>query len=616
MDLASLFPILQAALGIGLVIFVHELGHFVAARMSGVRVEVFSIGMGPRIFSWVRGATRYQLSWIPIGGYVRMAGEERRADGLPPRPDDLSAKSVGVRFIVYSGGVLMNVVFGLVVFPIVFYFGVQLDRPVLDPIPGGQAWRAGVQNGSEVLEIEGTEIFDFLHIATVVALGEEDSVSFRIRDNETTHDVRIKPRKDESFGMRTIDARSSPARGPDGSLELEIEQDSPAWKAGIRSTDRLAGVTGGQPGLTPLHQYAIATGLGEPVELEIVNDLGEPRTVRVVPEDGPDAPLRVGILPPRNHVVGVRDSLVNRIPLRDDDRLSTVNGSPIRRLGDMGAALLAAVETATPATVELAVNRDQVPMVMHMEVASREDALLVADGIALEIDIATPTIIVNPGEPAALAGVQDGDVIRKIEGPEGPVEILAWDDTFSMIRAVTEEGSDVQLHLERDGQHVQVDVSAQGIPIPNYGLAFERSQHIYKADGVLDAISVGSVCSLRFAQETFLMLNRLLTRDVDLKDAAGGPISIGAISYSFAKSGWTKLFFFLCLLSINLAILNILPIPLLDGGHLAFLIVEMIKGSPVSEKVLVYSQMVGLVMILSLLIFLTYNDIARWFLPS
>ena len=84
------------------------------------------------------------------------------------------------------------------------------------------------------------------------------------------------------------------------------------------------------------------------------------------------------------------------------------------------------------------------------------------------------------------------------------------------------------------------------------------------------------------------------------------------MSHSFAAVGLTKLFYFLCMLSMNLAFLNVLPIPVLDGGHLFFLIVEKIKGSPVSERVLGYSQIVGVVLILSLMIYVTYNDLMRW----
>jgi regulator of sigma E protease len=118
---------IQVAVGIGLVIFVHEFGHFVAARWCKVRVECFSLGFGPRLFGWRRGTTLYQIAAVPLGGYVKMAGEEHA--GGPIQPDDLRAKSVGQRFFIFSGGVLMNVVFGLVVFPIVLFYGVPFSAP-------------------------------------------------------------------------------------------------------------------------------------------------------------------------------------------------------------------------------------------------------------------------------------------------------------------------------------------------------------------------------------------------------------------------------------------------------------------------------------------------------
>ncbi|HPF15601.1 MAG TPA: site-2 protease family protein, partial [Planctomycetota bacterium] len=91
----------------------------------------------------------------------------------------------------------------------------------------------------------------------------------------------------------------------------------------------------------------------------------------------------------------------------------------------------------------------------------------------------------------------------------------------------------------------------------------------------------------------------------------GGVLTIGKVSYQASSMGWTKLLFFLCMLSVNLAFLNVLPIPLLDGGHLFFLLIEGIKGSPVSERIMGYSQLVGLVLILSLMVYVTYQDILR-----
>src|SRR6185503_12348559 len=105
----------------------------------------------------------------------------------------------------------------------------------------------------------------------------------------------------------------------------------------------------------------------------------------------------------------------------------------------------------------------------------------------------------------------------------------------------------------------------------------------------------------------WLTIKKMIVGEVSTK-SIGGIITIGSVSYSMAEAGWTKLFFFLCLLSINLAIFNVLPIPVLDGGHLFFLIVEKIKGSPVSERVMGFSQLVGLMFVLALLLFVTYND--------
>ena len=110
--------------------------------------------------------------------------------------------------------------------------------------------------------------------------------------------------------------------------------------------------------------------------------------------------------------------------------------------------------------------------------------------------------------------------------------------------------------------------------------------------------------------DAWLTLKKMLTAEVSTENL-GGIITISSVSYSFAADGWAKLFFFLCMLSINLAFINVLPIPVLDGGHLFFCLVEAIKGSPVSERTLGYSQVVGLVLILTLMVYVTYQDVMR-----
>ena len=116
--------------------------------------------------------------------------------------------------------------------------------------------------------------------------------------------------------------------------------------------------------------------------------------------------------------------------------------------------------------------------------------------------------------------------------------------------------------------------------------------------------------SVDLIKQLYVTLKRMVTGDVSAKNL-GGIVTISRVSYAVAKEGWAKLFWFLAVLSINLAFINVLPIPVLDGGHLLFLLIERIKGSPVSVKVHNYSQILGLVFVVALMVFVTYNDILR-----
>jgi regulator of sigma E protease len=628
MEFDSLYSILKVVLGVGLVIFVHELGHFLAARRCGVRVEVFSLGMGPRLFSWVRGATRYQVSAVPIGGYVRMAGEDRRLDGLPPEPDDLAAKSVGARFFIYSGGVLMNVLFGLVVFPILFAVGVPLQRPVLgEPTPGGAAWEAGLTAGTEVLSVNGKGVFEFVHIPVAVALGDPAGSDLLVRNADgTTRHVRVRPHYDEAAGAWMLGVDPPWLRGPRGGFVLEVEPDSPLARAGVHSGEELFGVVGGEPGLPLDHQLA-AAAQGGPIEVRIGSADGagpeSERTVVIEPIEGKLAPARLGVQPPFNRIAGLRGR-ANALRadgassgVRVGDLLLTVGGRPLLRYGDLGRALLEpfAGDAGRPVTLPFTFESDGEPGKGELRLASRADALALAADLALANDLDTTALVVNQGEPAALAGIRDGDRVRTIDG----VESAGWDDTRKLIQALAADGAPMAIEVERLEQGTRraltVTVAAAAQPTYDYRIVRRLDEYLFRTDGVVASIRAGFDASWRFAEDVVVTLRRWMTRDVSAKNF-GGPISIAIISNSFAQSGWTKLFFFLCMLSINLAIVNVLPIPLLDGGHLFFLLVEKVKGSPVSERVLVYSQVVGMVLIISAMIFITYNDIVRWFFPA
>ncbi len=613
----ELLRILEVVLGIGLVIFVHELGHYLAARAAGVRVETFSLGIGPKLLSWKKGATTFQLAAFPIGGFCRMAGEERRNDGLPPQPDELMAKGVGRRFFIYSGGVLMNVAFGLVVFPILFRIGVPFLAPRIgETLPGGPAWRVGVPADSDVVSVNDKRVFDFMHIPTEVALGDPERTELVVRDPATgeKRTFELVPTPDED-GIRSIGVAPALERDEHGYPVLDVDEGSPAWKAGLRPGDRLVEVLGGIPGLNPIEQISIQTAGHGPMRLRIASSEGV-REVELHPEFAAEpSPPRIGISPPVNLVLAVRDTeRIRSVGLRAGDRVLAVQEMPLLRLGDFQRALLDSTRDRA-APLEIRVRRGGEELPLRGSFASAEEALAFADDVALVPDRETTEIVVHPGEPAERAGLRTHDRVLQVDG----ADVASWDDVFELVQRAGKEKLPARFRIARPDpaggpplHPPEITVRPEPQPLPVWGLRLRSAQYLYRTESLGQAIRFGVDCSWKFLQDTWLTIQKMIVGEVPTK-SIGGIITIGAVSYSMAEAGWVKLFFFLCLLSINLAIFNVLPIPVLDGGHLFFLIIEKIKGSPVSDRVLGYSQMIGVILILSLLVYVTYNDIVRVF---
>ncbi|MEL6714582.1 MAG: site-2 protease family protein, partial [Planctomycetota bacterium] len=226
MSLSELFFVVQVVLGIGLVIFVHELGHFLAARWCGARVEVFSLGFGPRLFGWRRGGTMFQVAAVPLGGYVRVAGEY--GDGAEAEPGTLLSLNVPQRFLYYSGGVIMNVLFALVVLPLVMFAGYPSAAPIIgSPTPGQPAWAAGVPAGSRVVEVAGEEILDFQRLVTAIAVNGKDPISVVVQppgEDSALQTFELIPAYDPEVGVYRIGL----PRGFDPDRALEVQPDSAA----------------------------------------------------------------------------------------------------------------------------------------------------------------------------------------------------------------------------------------------------------------------------------------------------------------------------------------------------------------------------------------------------
>lgn len=622
MNAPEIFRLLQVVFGIGLVIFVHEAGHFIAARMCGVRVEVFSLGFGPRLFGWRRGTTTYQVAAIPVGGYVKMAGEMADGSGRRPREDDLVSKSVGQRFFIYSGGVLMNVVFALIVFPIVLFSGIATWEPVVVPEKGSPAWMAGLPSGARILSVDGDEVYDFFHIPNEVALAGDGPIEFVYEPpgSSESRTMEIEPvyRADQG-GFRQVGVR----RGVDPELRLVVDEGSPAWTAGLRNDDRLIGVVGQPAPLSPVDQLRRVLWRAEPIDLR-VERAGEELVVRIEPEIEETEDSILGVGPLQNVVRAWRPGNpdVERLELVEGERLLTVDGHPIDQPQDLLDALLAGpgaefVPTAEGAGPEFLFRAEDAPprRVRLSEPLSEAAAVALDADVFLDFDEEATRIYVQPERAAAIAGLRTGDRLLAV----GPVAVASWRGILEQARVAAESGA-VAVAYERrteSGTWERGEAVVRPLPVTQtyYGFDPRPARGVYRTDSLTGSIVAGFDASWRFLTDAWLTLKKMLTAQVSTENL-GGIITIGTVSYSFAAEGWAKLFFFLCMLSINLAFINVLPIPVLDGGHLFFCVVEAVKGSPVSERTLGYSQVVGLVLILTLMVYVTYQDVMRVFLST
>ncbi len=593
------------AFGIGLVIFVHELGHFLAARWCKVRVETFSLGFGPKILGWKRGPTTYQIAAVPLGGYVKMAGEEGTADGRAPQADELPGKSVGQRFLIYSGGVLMNVAFALVVFPIILTVGVPFSEPVVGATtPGSPAWHAGLQPGTRVESVNGNVVYSFMNVPNEVALGSPEETVLVVRDPGATspRTLRLVPQWSEALGAYSIGV--NPAADPGGAIA--VVKDSPAAAAGLQDGDRLVDVAGTNPALTLDERLAKAARNGGPVRATFERD-GKSFTAEIAPSTDAKTETRLlGVGPLVRRVVAVRDTPVARKSgLAKDDRILEVDGVLLARPYDF----LERLEAAS-GPVKLRVERGGTALALEIPPLAPGEAVQLAQDVALGQDADSTYVAITPGSAAADAGLRDGDRIARIDGRD----VLVFADVQTAAKeAAKESGQEraLALDVQRGTESIAVSVAPRAWRPPSYGFGVRDAQYVFRSDGPIDAVRAGFGLSWKFLQESWLTLKRILFRQVSGQNI-GGIITIGVVSHSFVSDGIAKLFYFLCMLSMNLAFLNVLPIPVLDGGHLLFLAIEKLKGSPVSERIHGYSQLVGVVLIVSLMVYVTFNDVVRW----
>ncbi len=225
---------------IGVLVFVHEFGHFLMAKWAGVRVEKFSLGMGPKIVGYKKGDTEYVLSALPLGGYVKMAGEN--PDEEPTgAPDEFQSKSVWQRITIAATGPLTNIVLAFLIMPLVFMVGTYAEGPAKVGYveSGSPAEHAGFMTGDVIIEINGRSISDWTKALSLIAVNPDTDLRVTIDRNGEKKILTLRPAAatELKIGMSGL--------VPDIPAEIgKLKPGFPAEKAGLKVNDKILAVDG------------------------------------------------------------------------------------------------------------------------------------------------------------------------------------------------------------------------------------------------------------------------------------------------------------------------------------------------------------------------------------
>ncbi|HET6427685.1 MAG TPA: site-2 protease family protein [Phycisphaerae bacterium] len=635
------WPIGQFLIGLGLVVFVHEFGHFLAAKWAGIKVLKFSIGMGKPIWSFQRGETQYQIAMVPIGGYVHMMGQDdfKPADSNEPLPGSWQAAPAGKKLIVLAAGVTMNVIFAMLCFVLIYMAGKRFVEPVVGGVvpdfpaatvrlPDEVAKAMGVEEAvglrptDRITAINGKKILRFQMLIQAAGLS----------DKNETFDLSIQ----RDVDGKTIDFNVSlkPKQAPDGMKQYMfgiapatvIDKPAEAFYAGqerFATGDVLAGIAG--------EPIAPGTDLLPYVKLD-----GTPVKVRVRRDEKfVDVPVKPYLY-----------SLTDDGRKTSDDNLEIFGMAARAQVGEVMPDSPAAKAGLVPGdvVVEYAgiTNPSQSRILKANKGLYRKETYIrvLRDGKVLDPVALTPrrkggrnvigvgmipaqdeTVVarVVPDSAAAGAGVPAGAVITKVND----TDVSTWQQVYNALAAA--DGGDVRLTYRADGAEQSADLGVIdrktfdatnqdqfAIVLPALGLSkAEAVQTPLIRLGPIGALQWGFDDTVNFVASTYKSLLRLIQGRVSPKGASG-PVGIGDLAIRVARKGPGEFIYFMSMLSAIIAVFNFLPLPVLDGGHVVMVLIEKIRRKPIPLRVQMGIQITGWVLILGLFAALTYQDIMRW----
>ncbi len=653
-------------LGFSFIIFVHELGHFLVARFFGVVCPVFSIGMGPRMLGWRKGKgltfgeekeepageenknepqqkksgeTDYRISWLPLGGYVRMLGQDDMdPTALSAHPRAYNNKPIWQRMCIVSAGVVMNVILAAIIFAVVFSPGVGVPFPpaVIGAVQyNSPAEKAGLKAGDEIVSINGNKAwpegsqmeFTDLVIASALSTGETDiNLEVRSLGETATHTIVVRPVKDDRMGMLAIGVAPSPSLIIAGVTQGNLPDEMKSVKAG----DRIVALND-----KPIKNYAelyeaIQENGAKPAKLTLA--YGK------LPKEnaGTDVPVTMAV----NGVTGIKVILVQpKLDQRDPSASWSLLGvyprikialtpeanvpagkagmkenDVVTRIGAInsptGEEFMKSIQDSGGAPVDIDVLREGKTVTMHITPAKLQGAYRIGANIALDLE--SPAVAMVDSKPDAGFSeiIVRGSELKSIN--DKPVANLH--DFVSAARGLKAGESANLIFRNPDGAEQKIAWQLSGDTartLGSYhyvlGIPLETLYATQKANSVQNGVLMGLDHTRKFILQTYMTLRGLFLRTVS-PNQLHGPLGIAKLGHDVQDRGQAYLWYVLGMVSVNLAVANFLPLPIVDGGLFLLLVIEKLRGKPLPIKLLSAINVAGLCLLVSLFLFVTISN--------
>jgi regulator of sigma E protease len=544
-----LTAIIAGLVMLGVLVVVHEAGHMVVAKLFGIGVPVFSVGMGPRLFGIVWRGTDYRVSALPVGGYVRMAGAdpfgEEDPDEYVAPEENFMNKPVWQRLLVMFAGPAANLILPFVVFTGVLMLGEPQPPNVVGYIqPNTIADELGLAVGDHIVDVGGEPAETWTDVLWALGSQRHDDVPITLeRDGERIHVMlaaeKIPLTDDDKLQMGKIGMRVDRPSSRVGVSSLS----SPAARAGLQTGDAVLAVDGVDistwdelmAGLEAPGAHAIAFVRPRDGELQ-----RHEVTMQTDPSwDAPSWEVNPFGLQQVQFYVGevIEGSAAVEAGIQADDRLVSIDGEVLKSWGDIISLVQATV-------AEL-----------------KEDA----KPRALDLGL-----------------VRGGELIKLRFQPRMKRELIVADIRHRPM-----------------------------IGISQYDEAFVPQPDVVKYYGFTTAVPRAWDQGVAVFNATIKILGNLLTGRTNMKESVGGPIMIFSVAGQTAELG---VFYFARLIgqfSFSLGIVNLLPVPVLDGGQICFYTVEWIRGRPLPLELRERVQMVGVLALVALMLVVAVIDVSR-----